>query len=149
MAILYRPYRASYRKRGARNAINEINVTPFVDVMLVLLIVFMITAPLLAVGVPLNLPSENAAPLEDATTPLVLSINEKGRVFVQEKLVPISQLAGRLQQIRRQRPNVTLFLRADRTIIYGDVIRIMAIIQKARFNRIALVTERKQAKKRR
>ncbi len=129
------------RDRAHRYAqMAEINVTPFVDVMLVLLIVFMVTAPLLTVGVPVDLPKTKAAALPGNDEPLAISIDREGRVFVQETPVELDGLVAKLRAITAQTPDKRIFIRADGAIDYGRVMKVMGTINAAGFRRVALVT---------
>lgn len=128
------------KSRRAR-LMSEINVTPFVDVMLVLLIVFMVTAPLLSVGVPVDLPKTRAATLNDTTEPLVVSINKKGVVYVQQKPVTMAQLVPRLVAVTDAKPDTKIFVRGDRLIEYGMVMEVMGRISAAGFKKVSLLAE--------
>ena len=119
----------------------EINVTPFVDVMLVLLIVFMITAPLLTVGVPVDLPKTRAAALSDADEPLVVTINAKGAIFLQEHETPIENLVPRLVAVTGANPEIKIFVRGDKAIPYGSVMEVMGAISAAGFKKVSLMAE--------
>jgi biopolymer transport protein TolR len=135
----------SVRQGGARRSryrpMSEINVTPFVDVMLVLLIVFMVTAPLLTVGVPVDLPEAKAKALSQPEEPLVISINAAGVVFIQETAVEIEKLIPRLAAITDNKPDTRIYLRGDRTVDYGRIMEVMARVNSAGFTRLALVSE--------
>lgn len=119
----------------------EINVTPFVDVMLVLLVVFMITAPLLTVGVPIDLPEATASNLQGSEEPLTVSVNANGEIFLQETLVEPSELAARLLAISKNLKSRRIFVRGDRAVDYGTVMAVMGSLNAAGFNKVALVTE--------
>ncbi|UUX48774.1 protein TolR [Nisaea acidiphila] len=121
--------------------LSEINVTPLVDVMLVLLIVFMVTAPLLTVGVPVDLPKTEAAQLTDEVEPLVVSVNAEGVIFLQETEVPRENLIPRLNAVTGQRPDVRIFVRGDKSIQYGTVMEVMGLISAAGFTKVALLAE--------
>ncbi len=127
---------------GARRApMAEINVTPLVDVMLVLLIIFMVTAPLLVTGVPIKLPESRAKALDQDQKPTVLSIDADGGVFLNDEAIPEAQLAERLEGLRGELgPTDQLFLRADATLGYGEVMRVMGELNRAGLDRVALVT---------
>ena len=124
-----------------RRPMAEINVTPFVDVMLVLLIVFMVTAPLLTVGVPVELPQTQAPPINEPKEPLTITVNKEGAVFVQETTVPIENLVPRLQGITGSNPDQVLYVRGDKEINYGRVLEIMSLITAAGFHKVSLVAE--------
>ncbi|MFY0636574.1 ExbD/TolR family protein [Maricaulis maris] len=119
----------------------EINVTPFVDVMLVLLIVFMITAPLLTVGVPVNLPETEARNLPAGEEPLTVTVNADGVIFLQETEVEIAELVPRLRAIAGTGFDARIYIRADDGAAYGDVARVMANINAAGFSNLGLVTD--------
>jgi biopolymer transport protein TolR len=133
----------SQRGRGRRAPMADINVTPLVDVMLVLLIIFMVTAPLLTAGVPVNLPDSRAKPLDQDQKPVQISLDDKGRLFVDDDEVTDALLPDVLQQIAKktqgdQPPQI--FLRADKTLKYDRVMRVMGELNRAGLNRVALVT---------
>lgn len=119
----------------------EINVTPFVDVMLVLLIVFMITAPLLTVGVPVNLPQTEARNLPADEQPLTITVNADGQIFLQETEVAIAELVPRLRAIAGTGYDSRIFIRADGAAAYGEVARVMANVNAAGFSNLGLVTD--------
>ena len=120
---------------------SEINVTPFVDVMLVLLIVFMVTAPLLTVGVPVDLPETRASQITDESTPLIITIKADGEIALQNRPIERPLLIPRLEAVASSRPDTRIFVRGDRAVSYGEVIAIMAEVQAAGFNRVALITK--------
>ncbi len=129
-------------RRGRRyKPMSEINVTPFVDVMLVLLIVFMISAPLLATGVPIELPETKAKPLDGDTKPLTVSVDQKGRVFLQSTEIKVDEVVPKLKAIARNGYDERVYVRADRSVDYGAVMKVMGVISAAGFRRIGLVTE--------
>lgn len=133
----------SRSRPGSFKPMSEINVTPFVDVMLVLLVVFMVTAPLLAVGVPVDLPESNASPLSEDQEPLTVTITAEGEIFLQETAIELSVLPVRLMAITDNRTDTRIYVRGDKTIAYGSVIELMSVIHEAGFNRVALVTEKR------
>jgi biopolymer transport protein TolR len=138
------------RRRGRRaGRLSEINVTPFVDVMLVLLIVFMVTAPLLTVGVPIELPRTQAKQLESETEPLTISIKADGTVFVQETVVDKEALVEQMRAISREGYDRRVFIRADATADYGLVADIMARLSSAGFRNLGLVTDTEDSAPRR
>jgi biopolymer transport protein TolR len=131
-------------RRGHRRAVMaEINVTPMVDVMLVLLIIFMVSAPLLTVGVPLDLPQTQAKSLEQDKTPLQLSVNVKGQIFINDTEVAFNDLIPKLKAITDARGGLDerIFMRADKKADYGTVAKVMGLLSGAGFKRLALVTE--------
>ena len=134
------PGRGGRRRKSRFQPMSEINVTPFVDVMLVLLIIFMVSAPLLTVGVPLDLPETRAKPLEGATDPLTISITADGKVFLQESEIEIDALVARLEAIAAAGYDERILVRGDTTSDYGTVMRVMGRLNRAGFTRIGLVT---------
>lgn len=131
----------SGRGRRKYRPMGEINVTPFVDVMLVLLIVFMVTAPLLTVGVPVDLPKTKASQISDDQTPLVITIKDDGSIALQNRIIESDELMPRLEAVSRAKPDTRIFVRGDKAVPYGDVIAIMGRVQAAGFSRVALVTK--------
>jgi biopolymer transport protein TolR len=130
------------RRRGKRRgAINEINMTPFIDVMLVLLIVFMVAAPLMTAGVPLDLPQTRAAPLNVDAKPITLSIRQGGQVFFGENEVRDEEIVPRLTANAPGGTEERVFVRGDKRVDYGRVAQVMSIVTGAGFKRVALVTE--------
>ena len=119
----------------------EINVTPFVDVMLVLLIVFMVTAPLLTVGVPLELPETKGQQLQTSKEPLTISVQRDGKVYIQESEVTLDEIAPKLRAIAKSGYEEQIFVRGDKGIDYGTVMRVMGRIKSAGFTKVSLVTE--------
>jgi biopolymer transport protein TolR len=126
---------------GRYRPMSEINVTPLVDVMLVLLVVFMVAAPLLTVGVPVDLPQTQAPPITEPKEPLVITINGEGRIFIQETEVPTDSLVPRLQAITGNNPDALLYVRGDRAINYGRVVEVMSLISTAGFQKVSLIAE--------
>jgi biopolymer transport protein TolR len=123
---------------------SEINVTPFVDVMLVLLIVFMVAAPLLTVGVPIDLPESQAKSIEQEREPLTISVNDKGQVFLQNTEIKVEELVPKLKAIAKSGSEERIFVRGDRKVDYGTVMRVMGRLSAAGYRRVALVTEVEQ-----
>ena len=119
----------------------NINVTPFVDVMLVLLVVFMVTAPLLTVGVKVDLPSVESNIIQGSGEPLTVSINGAGQIYLQEGLIPIQELVPKLRAITGENPEARIFVRGDKEINYGLVMEVMGAINSAGFDKVALVTK--------
>ncbi|SFJ38807.1 protein TolR [Aerobium aerolatum] len=133
------------RRRGQRRAlVSEINVTPFVDVMLVLLIIFMVAAPLMTVGVPIELPETQARALEAKTQPITVSVNEQGQIFLQETEISLDEIVPRLQAISQTGYEERIFVRGDRSADYGTVMRVMARISSAGYRNLGLVTLQEQ-----
>ncbi|MCK5041730.1 MAG: protein TolR [Sphingomonadales bacterium] len=121
---------------------SQINVTPMVDVMLVLLIVFMVTAPLLTVGVPIDLPEAQARPLPEDTKPLEVSIDQNGAIFLEDTPVGKAELVARLRAITNNRADARIYVRGDRTLEYGTIMEVIGSINGAGFTKVALVAER-------
>jgi biopolymer transport protein TolR len=133
------------RRRGKRGgAINEINMTPFIDVMLVLLIIFMVAAPMMTAGVPLDLPQTKAAPLNSDARPVTLSIKATGQVFMGETELTDDAIVGKLAEVAKQGFDERVFVRGDKKVDYGRVAQVMAIVTTAGDKRVALVTEADQ-----
>jgi biopolymer transport protein TolR len=131
------------RRRSAR-PMSEINVTPMVDVMLVLLIIFMVTAPLLTVGVPIELPKSEAKQLEGDKEPLTISVDPEGKIFLQETELQIDEIVPKLTAIAKNGYDERIFVRGDRRVNYGVVMRVMGTISAAGFRRIALISDLEQ-----
>ena len=129
------------RGRMRRRAMAEINVTPFVDVMLVLLIVFMVTAPLLTVGVPVDLPKTKAPALGQDREPLSITVRRDGAIFLQKEQVPEAALVDRLTAIASNGYNQRIFVRGDDRVVYGKVMEVMGLLAAAGFTHIGLVTD--------
>jgi biopolymer transport protein TolR len=128
------------RRRAAR-PMSEINVTPMVDVMLVLLIIFMVTAPLLTVGVPIELPKSEAQQLEGDKEPLTITVDPDGKIFLQDTELQLDEIAPKLTAISKNGYEERIFVRGDRRVNYGVVMRVMGTISAAGFRRIALVSD--------
>lgn len=128
-------------RHARRGPMAEINVTPLVDVMLVLLIVFMVTAPLLTTGVPLDLPKTSAQQIQGTEEPLEVSVDGQGRVYLQKTEVEIPELAPRLAAILQGAPDRRIFVRGDKAIGYGRVMEVMGALNAAGFSKVALITE--------
>ena len=127
---------------------SEINVTPFVDVMLVLLVIFMVTAPLLTVGVQVDLPKTKASVIKGDDEPLAISVDAEGRVFLQDVEIELDALMPRLIAITGNNPDVRIFIRGDQAIYYGRVMDVMGRVNAAGYRKVALVTRQQQVKKR-
>ena len=134
------------RGRARRGVMAEINVTPMVDVMLVLLIIFMVSAPLLTVGVPIDLPQTQAKGLDNDREPLTISVNTKGQVYLQNSEIKVDELVPKLQAITQARGGMDerIYVRGDRKVDYGTVMRVMGRLSSAGYRRVALVTEVEQ-----
>jgi biopolymer transport protein TolR len=144
-ATLQRPGASSRRRRrrgrGGSANMSEINVTPFVDVMLVLLIVFMVTAPLLTVGVPVDLPQTRARALGQDREPLSVSVDKTGKIFLQNTPISEEELVPKLQAISKNGYQERIFVRGDTSVVYGKVMEVMGLLNAAGFSRIGLVTD--------
>jgi biopolymer transport protein TolR len=133
--------RAQIGRRRRARPLSEINVTPFVDVMLVLLIVFMVTAPLLTVGVPVDLPKTRAQPLSQDREPLTLSVRRDGNIYLQNTRISDDDLVPRLNAIAANGYDQRIFVRGDKAVDYGRVMQVMALVSAAGFTHIGLVTD--------
>ncbi len=138
-----RKARGRSSKHRVYQPMSEINVTPFVDVMLVLLIVFMVTAPLLTVGVQIDLPKTEAQQIESTKEPLTISIDRQGRVFLQatDQAVSLEEIVPKLVAITKNRQDERIFVRGDDQASYGSVMKVMGLLNKAGFQKLALVTD--------
>ena len=135
----------SRRGRRKKHApIAEINVTPFVDVMLVLLIIFMVAAPLLTVGVPIDLPETQAKAMNADTQPITVSINEGGKIYLQETEIPLEEVVAKLSAIAQTGYDERIYVRGDKTADYGTVMQVMARISAAGYRNLGLVTLQEQ-----
>ena len=140
------PTLGRHRGRGRRKVMSEINVTPMVDVMLVLLIIFMVSAPLLTVGVPIDLPQTKAKSLDQDKEPLTISVNTKGEIYLQNSEIKIEELVAKLQAVTQARGGTDerIYVRGDKKVDYGTVMRVMGRLSAAGYRRVALVTEVEQ-----
>jgi biopolymer transport protein TolR len=136
------------RRHRRKGVMSEINVTPMVDVMLVLLIIFMVSAPLLTVGVPIDLPQTQAKSLDQDKEPLTLSVSLQGKVFLQNSEIPLEELVPKLKAVTDARGGYDerIYVRGDRKVDYGTVMRVMGRLSSAGFRRVALVTEVEQGR---
>ena len=134
------------RRHRRKPVMSEINVTPMVDVMLVLLIIFMVSAPLLTVGVPIDLPQSQAKSLDQDKEPLAISVNGKGQVFLQNSEIKVEELVPKLKAITDARGGTDerIYVRGDKNVNYGTVMRVMGRLSAAGYRRVALVTEVEQ-----
>jgi len=140
-SILNRSGGSPLGSRHRRRPMSEINVTPMVDVMLVLLVIFMVTAPLLTVGVTVDLPKTKASTIAGDDEPLAISINAEGQIYLQETMMELEGLVPRLLAITGNNPDVRIFIRGDKEIDYGRVMEIMGTVNAAGFRKVALITE--------
>ncbi|AOG08828.1 MAG: protein TolR [Alphaproteobacteria bacterium] len=132
------------RRGGKRALVSEINVTPFVDVVLVLLIIFMVAAPMMTVGVPIDLPQTQAQAMSSENQPITVSVNPAGEIYLQETAIPIEEVVPKLQAIATTGYSERIFVRADTAATYGIVMQVMARISAAGFTNIGLVTLQEQ-----
>lgn len=140
---------SNHRTKGTRRKANitaEINVTPMVDVMLVLLVIFMVTAPLLTVGVPVDLPKTNASAINEKDDPLTVTLDGKGILYLQEVPLELPVLIARLVAITEANPEARIYVRGDKGISYGQVMEVMGAINSAGFKKVALISELPQGK---
>jgi biopolymer transport protein TolR len=137
----------SRRGRRSSSQLSEINVTPLVDVMLVLLIIFMVAAPLMTVGVPIELPETKADQLPGDNEPLTVSVQADGKVFLQNTEIELDTLAPKLQAIAKNGLDEQIFVRADQSVDYGFVMKVMGELYRAGFRKLGLVTDVEQDKK--
>ena len=126
---------------GRYRLMAEINVTPLVDVMLVLLVVFMVTAPLLTVGVPVELPQAQAPPINEPKEPLTITLNREGALFIQETSVAVDAVVPKLQAITGNNPDAVIYVRGDKEINYGRVLEVMSLVTAAGFHKVSLIAE--------
>lgn len=131
----------AFDDRGGNGAISQINVTPLVDVMLVLLVIFMVTAPILQQGVSVNLPQVRAASLTGDDVQLVVSVTARGAIYLNDNALTLPELQEKLRAILRERPDRQVFLRADLQVPYGEVMKLMASVKEAGVERLGMVTE--------
>ncbi|PWJ78367.1 cell division and transport-associated protein TolR [Pseudaminobacter salicylatoxidans] len=134
------------RRRGRKGPISEINVTPLVDVMLVLLIIFMVAAPLLTVGVPIDLPETQAKAMNSETQPITVSVNDQGQIYLQETEIPLEEIVAKLEAISQTGYDERIYVRGDKTADYGTVMKVMARISAAGYKNLGLVTLQEQDK---
>ncbi|ABV79609.1 TolR [Rickettsia bellii OSU 85-389] len=138
---------AGSNRKSKRAVVSEINVTPLVDVMLVLLIIFMITSPMLVSGVNVDLPETNSSPISGQDEPLVVTINNKGEVFLLETRIERKHLTDKLVNITKEKKDTRIFVRGDKNVSYGEVVEIVSEIHAAGFSRVALISNIKNNEK--
>ena len=127
----------------SRKSISEINVTPFVDVMLVLLIIFMVTAPLLTAGIKINLPESASVLKNEKNDPVTVSMNSKGEIYIQKKKISPDELIKRLIALKGQNKDLKIYIKGDKNLNYGKIMDLMSFINKSGFKKVALVTKLK------
>jgi biopolymer transport protein TolR len=132
-------------KRRSYTPIADINVTPLVDVMLVLLIIFMVTAPLLQVGVPVDLPKTSASQVGGKDEPMVVSVNSQGEVFLGETKYDVAELGAKLKAIHEEKPDQRVFMRGDKSVDYGKMMEVMGVVIDSGFRQLGLLGEQAQA----
>src|SRR5579871_6149161 len=130
-------FNPTQKTRGRYRPLAEINVTPLVDVMLVLLIIFMVTAPLMTSGVPVDLPKTSAAPINSDGEPLTVSIDAQGGIFLQDQQVQLPELVTKLQAIAHNNPERRIFVRGDKAVAYGQIMQVMGTITQGGFTKVA------------
>ena len=131
------------KKYNSRKSISDINVTPFVDVMLVLLIIFMVTAPLLTAGIKVNLPESSSILKNEKNDPVTISINSKGEIFIQKKKMTAKNLIKKLSALKAQNKDLKIYIKGDKKLNYGKIMDLMTFINKSGFKKVALVTKLK------
>ena len=140
--MLARGVSRSRRRVRGYSALAEINITPFVDVMMVLLIIFMVAAPMMSVAIPVDLPKTTGASADERSDdPLIVSVDKKGKLFLNETEVSEADLAARLQSIAKSNPEARVYLRGEKALSYDEIIQVMGIINRAGFAKIGLVAE--------
>ena len=128
-------------KRRTFTPKTEINITPLVDVMLVLVVIFMVTAPMMSVGVPVDLPKTNAAQLNDQTEPLVISIDGKGELYLQESKMQLQALIAKLHAIAGNNLDMRIYVRGDKNLPYGKIMEVMGVISSSGFSKVSLIAQ--------
>ena len=131
------------KNRKFKKPISEINVTPFVDVMLVLLIIFMVTAPLLTTGVKVNLPESSSKVLSEKDKTVTVTINKKKEIFIQKKKLTQTEMIKKLFELKKQKKELKIYIKGDKDLNYGEIMKVMGNINKAGFKKVALVTKLK------
>ena len=131
------------KKYKTKKTISEINVTPFVDVMLVLLIIFMVTAPLLTAGIKINLPESSSVLKNEKKDPVTITIDSKGQIFLQKKKFTANDLIKKLSLLKKQNKDLKIYLKGDKELNYGKIMNLMSLINKSGFKKVALVTKLK------
>jgi biopolymer transport protein TolR len=138
---VFKPQGGGRGRRRTFRASSEINITPLVDVMLVLMIIFMVTAPMLTVGVPVDLPKTQAARMNDQTDPLVVSVDSQGKIFLQETEMNVEMLIGRLMAITGNNPDAKIYVRGDKKLAYGTIMEVMGAIATAGYTKVSLIAQ--------
>jgi biopolymer transport protein TolR len=138
---LHKPPNRGSGRRARAQAFSDINITPMVDVMLVLLVIFMITAPMLTVGVPVDLPKTKAARMNDQIEPLIISVDATGKLYLQETNMTEEQMVARLVAITNGNPEARIYVRGDQKLSYGRIMEVMGSISHAGFTKVSLIAE--------
>lgn len=133
--------------RRRTNLISEINITPFVDVMLVLLIIFMVTSPMLVAGIKVDLPETSSSPVSGQDEPLTLTVDKNGKVYIMETPIDRKNLIGKLKAITEQKMDTRIFVRGDKNASYGHIVEVVSEVNSAGFSKVALITNIKQHEK--
>ena len=147
MAQVLQSQRSRFGRRRTHVPMSDINVTPFVDVMLVLLIIFMVTAPLLTVGVQVDLPKTKASVITGDDEPLTITVDSEGRIHLQDTMLTLQAVAPRLLAITENNPDVRIFVRGDKAVDYGRIMEVMGTVNLAGFTKVALIAELPKAKR--
>ena len=137
----------AFETRSQNSSISQINVVPLVDVMLVLLVIFMVAAPILQQGVSVELPQAKAGALSGEDQQLVVSIDKKGTIFLNDNAIGLAELGPKLEAVTRLKPDKQVFLRADRSVPYGEVVQVMAAVKGAGVQSLGMITELPTEKK--
>lgn len=135
------PMQSGKARSQKRQPMSEINVTPFVDVMLVLLVIFMLTAPMLTVGVPVDLPKTAAKSISEKEEPITLTLNKEGKLFLQETEIEMDSLIDKIKAIMAAKPGTRIFVRGDKGIAYGEVMSLMGLLNSNGYHKVALLAE--------
>ena len=138
---------AGVNRKSKKAVVSEINVTPLVDLMLVLLIIFMITSPMLVAGINVDLPEASSSPISAQDEPLVVTINNKGEVFLLETLIERAHLTGKLANVTKEKKDTRIFVRGDKNVSYGQVVEVLNEIHAAGFSHVALISNIKNNEK--
>ena len=128
------------KKYQVKKSMSDINVTPFVDVMLVLLIIFMVTAPLLTAGIKINLPESSSILKNEKNKPITVSIDKNNDIYLQKKKITKNQLIIKLTELKKNNQNLKIFLKGDKSLNYGEIMNLMSLMNKSGFKKVALVT---------
>lgn len=141
--------RHSDRMRKSYAPLNEINITPFVDVLLVLLIIFMVSAPMMSMGVPVDLPKIKSSSVNTNkdNEPLIISIDKKGKIFLQKEKMSRNKLLRKLRSFSKTKKDLRIFIRGDKAVRYGEIMQVMGSIRRAGYSKISLITEMPNSKK--